>query len=123
VSAAAGAPPAPRLLIAAHALLALGLLRDPAPLLARLGETPPQAGARWFTRILGARHLLEAVALALRRGRGPIYAAAGVDAAHAGTMLLLAGRSPRHRRAALANASTAAALGMCVARRGRRTRP
>ncbi len=112
-----------RVLIVAHSLLALALLRDPEALLARLGGAAPDADVRTFARILGARHLLEAVGLVCYHGRRSMYAAAAVDATHAGTMLLLARRSARHRRLAQANAAAAFALCLDAVRCGRHADP
>lgn len=61
-------------------------------------------------RALGARHLAEAALLTAQDRATPPRWMVGVDAAHAASMLALAGCSPRLRRDALASATTALAL-------------
>src|SRR4029077_7050055 len=73
------------------------------------GQAPSQR-ARAVTRILGARHLAQAV-LTLWRPRPAVFlAGAGVDACHAVSMLALAVTDPRMRRAGVADAVAAAAF-------------
>jgi hypothetical protein len=63
---------------------------------------------RGVVRLLGARRVVQAgVELAVPR-RGVVLAGAAVDALHALSMLAAALRWPRHRRAALLSAGTAA---------------
>jgi hypothetical protein len=61
-------------------------------------------------RALGARHVLEALVMAREHEHRPPLWMIGVDAAHAASMLLVAARSPRLRRDALASAATASGL-------------
>ncbi len=61
-------------------------------------------------RILGARHVAESVVMTAEHDRSPPPWMVAVDAAHAGSMLLLAAASPRLRRAALASAASASVL-------------
>ena len=69
------------------------------------GEASGQR-TRVVTRILGARHLAQAV-LTLWRPRPAVLAAgAGVDGCHAVSMLALAAASPDTRRAGLTDAVT-----------------
>ena len=84
-----------------------GVIRAVAP------ELPPER--RWVARLLGARLVAQHVLLLARPGRGPVLAAAAVDALHAASMVLLLHRAP-YRRAALA--SGAAALGFAGAAAG-----
>ena len=63
-----------------------------------------------MARILGARHLAQAV-LTLWRPRPAVFlAGAGIDACHAASMLALAVADPRMRRAGIVDAATAAAF-------------
>ena len=63
-----------------------------------------------MVRILGARHLAQAV-LTLWRPRRAVYlAGAGIDACHAASILALAAADPRMRRAGLTDAVAATAL-------------
>jgi hypothetical protein len=74
----------------------------------------PSHAEMMLTRTLGARHVVEAVALAVpgRRVRRPLLV---TEAAHASSMLALGLASPRHRRVALASLFVAAALGLATA--------
>jgi hypothetical protein len=61
-------------------------------------------------RVLGTRHLAQAV-LTLWRPRPAVLAAgAGIDGCHAASMLALAAASPRMRRAGLTDAMAATAF-------------
>lgn len=84
------------------------LLADPGlPL--RLGGGEDSRAVRMATRILGARHLVEALILSRDQGRAR-RTVAGIDGAHAASMLLLALASPRLRRDALLSAASASGL-------------
>ena len=73
------------------------------------GQAPGQR-ARAVARILGARHLAQAV-LTLWRPRPAVFlAGAGIDAGHAVSMVALAAWDPRMRRAGIADAAAAAAF-------------
>ena len=61
-------------------------------------------------RILGARHLAQAVLTLWRPRPAMLLAGAGIDACHAASMLALAMAGPRVRRAGIADAVTAAAF-------------
>jgi len=67
-----------------------------------------------LTRILGARHVVEALALTVpsRHTRRPLLF---TEAAHASSMVALAVASPRHRRVALASLLVAVLLGGATA--------
>ena len=67
----------------------------------------PSRRARSVARILGARHLAQAV-LTLWRPRPAVFlAGAGIDACHAVSMVALAAWDPRMRRAGIADAAAA----------------
>ena len=101
----------PRVLLpAARACYGAALLCAPGLALGLFAGQAPSRRARAVTRILGARHLAQAV-LTLWRPRPAVFlAGAGVDACHAASMLALAVADPRMRRAGVADAVTAAAF-------------
>ena len=71
---------------------------------------PSEADTRWsrvFTRILGARYVLQSTAGLVHRRPWVPQVDAGVDLVHAATMLGLAALSQSHRRVALTSAATA----------------
>ena len=106
------APARPRLAAATtvlRAALGTALLTSAEPLLGELGGRPPDAGARVFARVLGARHLVEAGLLAHAPSKARLRAGALVDGIHAVTALVLAERR-HHRRLAETNAVSAALL-------------
>jgi hypothetical protein len=70
--------------------------------------------ARVAAKVLGVRHLLEA--LVLRNGSRSPRLAAGVDALHAASMLGAAALRPADRRVALADAGMASALALLMLR-------
>jgi hypothetical protein len=85
------------------------LLLDPGlPL--RLGGGEDSRGVREATRILGARHVIEAVVLSRDNNARARRWITGIDAVHALSMLGLAALSPRLRRDALLSAGSATAL-------------
>lgn len=85
------------------------LLLDPGlPL--RLGGGENSRGVREATRILGARHLIEAAVLNRHDDRRVRRWIAGIDAVHALSMLGLGALSPRLRRDALLSAASATGL-------------
>lgn len=68
----------------------------------------PDAHASTFIRVLGARHLLQAVATSTFGGGTALRrTSAGVDFLHAVTMLVLAAVDRRRRHSAVANAAIA----------------
>jgi hypothetical protein len=83
----------------------------------RLGTPQPAgSGAVTMTRVLGARHLLQALvtATAPSAGLSPdavLAAGAAVDAVHAGSMIVVAVTCRPLRRVALADAALEASLG------------
>ncbi|WP_369046051.1 hypothetical protein [Sinomonas sp. P10A9] len=66
----------------------------------------PDARARTVVRILGARHLAQALVTA-RAGAGMHRLGGAVDAVHALTMAAVAALDPKRRRAAAVNAALA----------------
>jgi hypothetical protein len=59
-------------------------------------------------RVLGARVVVQAVAVLVRPSSGVLTAAAAVEAVHAASMGAVAAASPRYRRAALISGAVAA---------------
>lgn len=90
------------------------LFARPSTVLALLRDGSPTQLEIALTRTLGARHVVEAVALAVptRHTRRPLLL---TEATHAASMVALALASPRHRRAALASLLVAVALGAATA--------
>lgn len=70
-----------------------------------VGDTP--AGRR-TVRVLGARHLLQACWVTARPDRRRALIGAGIDVAHAASMVALALLAPQLRRVALLDAAIAA---------------
>jgi hypothetical protein len=68
------------------------------------GRFPSRRGRR-VAQLLGARHLLQAAITAFVPVPEVFALGAGVDAAHAGSMLLLAAADPAERHAALTDAA------------------
>ena len=101
----------PRVLFpAARACYGAMLLCAPGVALSMSAGRAPSRRARTVARILGARHLAQAV-LTLWRPRPAVFlAGAGIDACHAASMVALAMCDPRMRRAGLADALTATAF-------------
>jgi len=95
---------------AARACYGAALLCAPGLALGLATGQAPSQRARAVARILGARHLAQAV-LTLWRPRPAVFlAGAGIDACHAVSMVTLAVWDPRMRRAGLADALTATAF-------------
>ena len=90
-----------RVAVGSVLLIAPGVLPDDLPHL-RIDRS-----TRVFARLLGARHLGEAVILARHRTRRWMLAGAVVDATHAMTMGVLAWLRPNRRELALTNAAVA----------------
>lgn len=84
------------------------LLLAPRAVLSRGG---PSSGVTRVTRVLGARHVIEALILSRRHRHAPPRWAVIVDTAHCASMLLAAACSRRLRRDALASAAAAGLLG------------
>ncbi len=65
------------------------------------------------TRLLGARHVVEGLALAAAPPLAPV--AAAVEGTHAASMLVISRTQARYRRPALVSAAVAAVLGAATA--------
>jgi hypothetical protein len=98
------------------------LLTRPRLVDALLDDRAPSQLEVILTRVLGARHVVEALALAVpsRHTRKPLLL---TEATHAVSMAALAAASPRHRRVALASLAVAVTLGAATAAATRRTSP
>jgi hypothetical protein len=104
----------------ARAAYGSALLVAPGPLL-RLagGNGSGNGGGVAVARILGGRHVAQALATAGHPGRLRLYAGAAVDGIHAASMLGLAALSAEERRPALIDATVAGtfcSLGLQAAR-------
>ena len=93
-----------------RAWLGLVELTAPTAVLGVVGTDPTNRTSLAVVRLLGARHLGQAVITAARPTPGTRRVGAAVDASHAASMLALAAASRAHRRAALCSAATATAL-------------
>ena len=97
------------------------LLAAPGPTLHATVHGRDDRAARMVTRILGARHIVQAGLTGLRPGPTALWIGATVDALHAATALGLAALDADRRRAALGNALSAllfAAAAAALARGG-----
>lgn len=111
-----------RLLIAVRVLWGSALLLAPEMVLYDLPHQRIDRPARAFARVLGTRHLIQAVVTSRGGTRGWVRAGAAVDATHAATMVALAALRPDRRKLALTNVATATALavgGVAESRGGR----
>lgn len=86
------------------------LICCPGPLLRAAAGHPGSAADRAVLRVLGARHLLQAVATAARPSPAVLTAGSVVDLLHAASQVALACSGPRWRRAAALDALGAAAF-------------
>jgi hypothetical protein len=115
--------PAARLLVpAARACYGAALLAAPGAALRLATGRLPGSRARTVARVVGARHLAQAVLTAWCPEPVVFAAGAGVDLCHAASMLALAAADPALRRAGLADAMaatafTAAGAGLAVSAR------
>ena len=102
----------PRLLFpAVRACYGAALLCAPGPALGLATGQAQSPRARSVVRILGARHLAQAVLTLWRPRRGGVpWPGAGIDACHAASMLALAAAEPRVRGAGIADALAATAF-------------
>ena len=106
-------------LIGARALAGIALLGRPRRTLAVLSDQRPDRNARIYARVLGTRHLLEAIVLWRWTTPDVVRAGAAVDAIHAASAGVLV-KTRHHPRLALINtasATTFAILGTALARR------
>lgn len=84
----------------------------PGPLVRAVGGAPADEGARVALRVLGARHVAQALLSCLTPGPGLLRVGAGVDALHALALVSLAAADRRWARVALADAVVAGAWGL-----------
>ena len=91
-----------------HTLVGGALLLAPGRVLRGVGDRDDPWG-RLVARVLGARHLGQAAALAVSGGRVARLAAA-VDGLHGASMVALGLAARRHRSAGMASAAVAAVL-------------
>jgi hypothetical protein len=106
--------------IAARAALGAALLLCPRRLLDTIAGRSASRPERAAARLLGARHLTEALLLWRDPDRGPSLVVGGVDATHALTMGVVAATRPRERR--LAALSGAGAMMLAAAAASRHSR-
>jgi hypothetical protein len=99
----ASSPGRPRLLISLHALYGAAMLVAPGTL---CRDAPDPGRARALARLLGARHLGEAL-LTWRTNPDWMLLSASLDGLHGASMLLIARMSPPWRRLTLASAAGA----------------
>jgi hypothetical protein len=90
----------------------LALLVVPDLVVSRLGEARPDHRTRVVARILGARHLVQAVISAADPTPRVLRCGGLIDFAHASTGLALAAVDVRYRRAALTDAAIATGFGI-----------
>ena len=110
-SAAATAASRLRLLIPlARAGYGTALLCAPGPMIGVVTGQPPSRRARRVARLLGVRHLAQAVVTALSPGPEVVALGVVVDLVHAASMFAFAAAVPDLRRAELADALAATAL-------------
>jgi hypothetical protein len=104
-----------------HALLGTALLAFPGVVARRVGWSGGDRAGTLAVRLLGIRHLGQAVALCLWPGRSAFRLGGTVDVLHAASMAALAAVAGPRRRAALASmlaAGTLAAVQFTEANRG-----
>ena len=110
-SAAATAASRLRLLIPlARAGYGTALLCAPGPMIGVVTGQPPSRRARRVARLLGVRHLAQAVVTALSPGPEVVALGVVVDLVHAASMFAFAAVVPDLRRAELADALAATSL-------------
>lgn len=115
--------PPGRVLGVARAVWGLTGVSAPALLVRRVGGVPADHRAVVVTRVLGARHLVQAVASGLAPGPAVLAVGAWVDGAHSLTALALALVDRSRARAALTDAAVAAAWALASRRDARRAGP
>lgn len=99
--------PATRWLSLARAAYGAALLCTPGPLIAAVTGYPASPPARFAARVLGLRHLAQALICGAIPVRGLIEAGAAADSLHAASMFVLAGTDRGRRVALLADALVA----------------
>ena len=114
-----------RALTATRVLYGSLLLLAPGKLLRQLPRRQTGRRTQAVARVLGARHLLQAVIVSRQSSKRRLRAGAVVDASHAATMVALAALVPQRRWPAGADALAAASLaaaGIIESRRPRDVR-
>ncbi|GAB6902968.1 hypothetical protein JCM9957A_60600 [Kineosporia succinea] len=101
----------------AGAAFGAALLLRPREVIRAVGADPELPGLVVAARVLGARHVVQAVGLTVKPGLVSTPASL-IDGLHATSMVALAAISPSYRRVALVSAGVAGALGA-----GSRPRP
>ena len=101
---------AKRALLCARGLLGVSLLVAPGRGIALLAGRASRTRERRFVRLLGLRHVAQAVLMSRTDDRRAQLAGVGVDALHGATMAGLAIVSPTERRPACASALVALLL-------------
>jgi len=96
------------------------LLLAPGPVLRVVDPRGRDGRAVVVTRVLGARHVVQALVGALAPGRRESALSALVDATHAATCLVVAATDRRRARPALVNAAAAATWGLLTWAAGNR---
>lgn len=86
----------------------LSLLLAPGTVIRRLAREPADRTGRLAGRVLGARHLVQALVVERAGTRGWLLVSAGIDATHALSMVGLATMSSGYRRPAALDAVLAA---------------
>jgi hypothetical protein len=113
-----------RLLIPlARAGYGTALLCAPGPLIGVVTGQPPSRRARRVARVLGVRHLAQAVVTALSPGPEVVALGVVVDLLHAASMFAFAAVVPDLRRAELADALAATSLAVLEPALSRVARP
>ena len=104
--------PRARPLVVARAGFGLVLVAAPERLLRRLPHRHVDHPADLVARVLGARHLLEALLLGERHQRRWIAVSVAIDSIHAATAFGFGALDERHRRLAWTNGLTATVLAL-----------
>jgi hypothetical protein len=115
------APKSSLVLAGVRLLYGSALLLAPGWLLGDLPDAHIDRRALVFSRVLGARHIIQAAVFDGRGARGWIVAGAAVDATRAGSMALLAPLDPRRRTLVSANALGATAFALVGLHQARRS--
>jgi len=96
----------------ARAAYGLSLLLAPGTVIGVASDEPPDQASTVVGRVLGARHLLQALTVEWSRTRGWLLIGAAVDVAHALSMVGLAALDKNHRRPAALDAALATGLAL-----------
>jgi hypothetical protein len=116
VTAGPAEPGAARALASVRLAWGTVLVLLPGGLLGRIERAAPGRGQRLVVRLLGARHIVQAIVVRLSGSRRALMGGAAVDALHAASALLLAVADRRRRRVGLADALLASSFAAAGAR-------